>query len=274
MNGQAYEEKVRGTVPGGYRLCQTKLADVPYYIENVSMNIYSLEELCYYIYHNIFLLDATIINEDLLNWIRDELGLKKLYHSLYKELEEEHSLGDFVLLIFKEINYLTHQEFKEFNNKLMRLEHEPPIGREKLKADYLVENKKYVNAIKVYKSILVRAKGSRLGGQFVGEVHYNMGCAYMHMFQYEEALSSFKAAYECLPEAHILRAYLTACYITKPYARYAALAEQLKVSEEIQKAVEMSVQKIRDSIPVQTDMNGIEDFLEKIRKDYHNSTDH
>lgn len=258
----------------GYRLCQTKLAETPYYIENISTNIYSLEELCYYIYHNIFLLDTTIVNEGLCEWLRDELELKKLYGSLCKELEEGHSLGDFVLPIFKEINYLTHQEFKVFNNQLLRLEHEPKIGREKLKADYLVENHKYVNAIKVYKAILTQAKGSRLGGQFIGEVHYNMGCAYMNMFQYEEALDCFAHAYESLPESHILKAYLTCCYITKPYARYQQLAEQLHVSQEIRLAVEKRVQKVRESVPTEVDLDGIDHFLEKIRKEYHNSTDH
>lgn len=258
----------------GYRLCQTKLAETPYYIENISTNIYSLEELCYYIYHNIFLLDETIINEGLCEWLRDELGLKKLYGSLCKELEEGYSLGDFVLPVFKEINYLTHQEFKAFNNQLVRLEHEPQIGREKLKADYLVENQKYVNGIKVYKAILAQAKGSRLGGQFIGEVHYNMGCAYMNLFQYEEALDCFALAYECLPEAHILKAYLSCCYMTKPYARYQELLEQLQVSVEIGKTVEKQVEEVRKSVPMEADLNEIGHFLEKIRKEYHNSTDH
>ena len=111
----------------GYRLCQTKMAKVPYYIENISTNIYSLEELCYYIHHNIYLLDDTIINENLCNWIRDELGLKKLYLTLYRELDNQGSLGDYILPIFKEIAYLTHQEFKEINHVLARLEHEPEI---------------------------------------------------------------------------------------------------------------------------------------------------
>ena len=135
MSSQTEGNKVQGTTVSGYRLCQTKMAEVPYYIENISMNIYSLEELCYYIYHNYYLLDGTILNEELVNWIRDELGLKKLYHTLIKELEDFQSLGDFVLPIFKEIHYLTHQEFKEFYTKLSRLEHEPAISREKLKAD-------------------------------------------------------------------------------------------------------------------------------------------
>ena len=37
----------------GYILCQTKKAEHPYFIENISMNIYSIEELCYYLYHNL-----------------------------------------------------------------------------------------------------------------------------------------------------------------------------------------------------------------------------
>ena len=30
-------------------LCSQQLAAMPYYIENVSLNVYSLDELCYYI---------------------------------------------------------------------------------------------------------------------------------------------------------------------------------------------------------------------------------
>ena len=38
----------------GYILCQVKRAKLPYYIENISTNIYSIEELCFYFYHNIY----------------------------------------------------------------------------------------------------------------------------------------------------------------------------------------------------------------------------
>ena len=47
----------------GYILCQTGRAEAPYFIENISMNIYSLEELCYYLDHNLYLIDQTILNE-------------------------------------------------------------------------------------------------------------------------------------------------------------------------------------------------------------------
>lgn len=258
----------------GYRLCQTKMANVPYYIENISTNIYSFEELCYYIHHNIYLLDDTIINENLCNWIRDELGLKKLYLTLYRELENQGSLGDFILPIFKEIGYLTHQEFKEINQVLARLEHEPEISRQKLKADYLVENGKYVNAIKFYKGILAQAKGSKLGGQFIGEVFHNMGCAHMRMFQYDEAVECFASAYANLHTETMLLHYLTAYYVANSFEKYAKELERLEVSESLGNQVEERIVALRSSITL-NDMGDLkEEFLERLTKEYHNSTDH
>ena len=115
---------------GGYILCQVRKAQMPYYIESISTNIYTIEELCYYLYHNIYLLDDTIINEQLCDWIRKELGLEKLYHKLYRTLENNESIGNFILSVFKEINYLNHSEFKEMNQQLEALEAQPPAFRQ------------------------------------------------------------------------------------------------------------------------------------------------
>ena len=62
----------------GYILCQTQKAKIPYYIENISTNVYSLEELCYYFYHNLYLVDESILNEQLCRWLQEELNLPKL----------------------------------------------------------------------------------------------------------------------------------------------------------------------------------------------------
>ncbi len=43
----------------GYILCQVKKAEKPFYIENISTNIYSIEELCYYLYNNLYLVDSS-----------------------------------------------------------------------------------------------------------------------------------------------------------------------------------------------------------------------
>ena len=139
----------------GYIICQVKRAKLPYYIENISTNIYSIEELCFYFYHNIYLLDSTILNEELCFWIRDQLGLKKLADNLYKHLDDDDmKVGDFILPVFKEINYLSLEEFRKLNQQIQQLAKEPEVLRQKRKGDYLMEHGKYVNAIKVYQKAL------------------------------------------------------------------------------------------------------------------------
>ena len=62
----------------GYILCQVKKAEKPFYIKNISTNIYSIEELCYYLYNNLYLVDRSLISNKLCTWLDEELKLPKL----------------------------------------------------------------------------------------------------------------------------------------------------------------------------------------------------
>ena len=83
-----------------YILCQTKKAEKPYYIENISTNIYSIEELCYYLYHNLYLIDSTIINEGLCKWLEEELGLTRLAAKLRPYLGKFAGAGGYFISCF------------------------------------------------------------------------------------------------------------------------------------------------------------------------------
>ena len=128
----------------GYILCQTKKAQRPYFIENISMNIYSIEELCYYLYHNLYLADHTVFNEELCNWLRDELELVHLAAKLKQNLERNVSVEEMIYPVFKEINYLTYEEMKGFNSRIVTYGKEKAAVRQKRKGDALTENGMYV----------------------------------------------------------------------------------------------------------------------------------
>lgn len=254
----------------GYILCQLKRAELPYYIENISTNIYSIEELCYYFYHNIYLLDETILNEHLCDWLRKELGLEKLYRRLYKILEENLGTSEFILAVFKEINYLTHSEFKELNQKLTLLNQQPQVLREKKKGDYLVENRMYVNAVKIYENALQKEDKEGLGEQFNGGIYHNMGCAYLHLFQIKEAAECFKKAYNLLHTKPVLKHYLTVCYMqnSEEFPKICReIGAEAGEQEEIAESLKESAKKAQ-----KVSGEEAERLLEGFIQDYHRST--
>lgn len=174
----------------GYILCQTQKAKIPYYIENISTNVYSLEELCYYFYHNLYLVDESILNEQLCRWLQEELNLPKLAAKLRSLFTRNFSLEEFLYPVFKEINYLTYEEMKSLNLQIQKLAEESPLLRAKCKGDALVQNDMYVQAIQVYQKLLDEENIEEVREGFTESVYHNLGCAYSYLFQMEKPSSA------------------------------------------------------------------------------------
>ena len=45
---------------GELLLCKESIAAMPYYIEGISLNVYSMEELCYFIQNNTYLIERDL----------------------------------------------------------------------------------------------------------------------------------------------------------------------------------------------------------------------
>lgn len=257
----------------GYILCQVPRAKVPYYIENISTNIYSIEELCYYFHHNLCLIDNTVMNDGLSAWVRDGLGLTGLCQKLQSACEKEESgIRDFIYPVFKEINYLSYEELKEFDARISVLEAEPAPQRLKMKGDSLVENGMYVNALKVYQELLRTVEGQEEKAAFLGSIHHNMGCAYSYLFQKEEALECFRLADEKLHTGNSLKSYLFAFYNARTPIEYISKLAELGVDEQMRTAVQKEIDAVNngDRPPIQD--HQIDGLLEKMTSSYHRST--
>ena len=256
----------------GYILCQTKKAQTPYFIENISTSIYTLEELCYYLYHNLYLVDSSIINEGLCTWISEELDLPRLAAKLRPHLGKFASAEDVLYPIFKEINYLTYEELRGLNNKLAKLDKEAPLLREKQKGDALVENKMYVNAIQVYHRLLKREGLDQIRAGLTQNIWHNLGCAYSYLFQMEKAMECFWEAFLTESDKKELVCYLLAYKNVKKPQEYEKRLEELKVSPEVKEMLMQALDGFAKKKEISITAGKTDEMLEKLTREYHRST--
>ena len=256
----------------GYILCQTPKAQNPYFIDNISTNIYTLEELCYYLYHNLYLIDHTIINEGLCTWIGEELKLPKLAMRLLSHIGKFSSAEDILYPIFKEINYLTYEELRVLNVQLQKYDKEDPVIRKKKKGDSLVENGIYVNAIQVYQELLMREDLEEIQSGLTENLYHNLGCAYSYLFQMEKAMECFKEAYRCSQSDAAFKHYLLACRNLCSENDFENICIECGISKTILDEVKSALQEFQSRPEEPMDMENIPVMLEKMIKDYHRST--
>ena len=255
----------------GYILCQTKKADKPFFVESINTNIYSLEELCYFLYHNLYLVDSSVINENLCTWISEELDLPRLAAKLRPHLGKFASAEDVLYPVFKEINYLTYDELKALNVKLAKLDQEAPLLRKKRKGDALMENRMYVNAIRVYQKLL--EKDSReISREMRERILHNQGCAYSYLFQMDKALDCFFAAWKVNQSEKALKIYLLAYRSVHTPEEFEKIQEDLKAEDSVKKETARALEQFI-SLPEQKIAPGETDrILEDLTREYHRST--
>lgn len=255
----------------GYILCQVKKAEKPFYIENISTNIYSIEELCYYLYNNLYLVDSTLISSKLCTWLEEELDLPKLAAKLKPYIGREAGLEDVLYPVFKEINYLTYEELKTLNGRIETRNQEPEEVREKQKGDALMENRMYVNAIRVYQKLLEKKDGE-LQGEMRERIFHNQGCAYSYLFQMDKALECFWNAWKENKSEEALKVYLLAYRSVHSEAEYEKRQEELKVEETVKKETDEILKKFL-SLPEKQIAPGETDrMLADLTREYHRST--
>lgn len=257
----------------GYYLCEVQKAQHPYYIARVNINIYTIEELCFYLRQNIYLVDETIVNEDLCAWIEAELQLKRLAMRLREQLKKSEGVTGFILLIFREINYLTPAELKQTMAEIAGIEVQPDDQRRKLKADHLVKQGVYGNAINEYYKILKSRNTGNLGTKFFASVLDNMAVAYARQFLFEEAADCLWQSYGIVRSGETWRRYLAVLPLYLNREEYRSRLEELVVApEQVRKIEQRSADIIKAGITAKMQEAEEEYFLKNELERYRRST--
>ncbi|MDO4619793.1 MAG: hypothetical protein Q4B09_04130 [Lachnospiraceae bacterium] len=227
----------------GYRLSETGTAQRPFRIESISKNIWTIEELCWFLTTHPALIDDRLISLDLTRWLTSEFGLLQTVLKMEKAYKADAGMSDFLSPLLADLDYLTPQELRRFTMKLDRMSKVPVAIRLRLKGDALLENHCFGQAIAAYREALALSYGQ--GKQFEADLHHNSGTASMQLLEYEEACESFAKALRLTGSEEDKETYLTALYLAKPYKRFREDALALHAGENILREIEERVREVR-----------------------------
>lgn len=233
-------------------VCVGDYAKTPYCIPGLEMNVYCMEELCYCLKENAFLLDLSFMNDGLLHWIDQECGQKELSRALYPLIHRQGSLSAFVGMILNYTGLYDEAETREVEQVLKQGAGLSRIEKRKSQVDYLVKKKKYMAAIREYDNLI--AKWRELENKeeplpavsCLSAILHNKGVALAGLMLYDRAAECFLAAYETDQDRDCYRDYLAAKRMTLSEEEYVAFAAEraenyghtLGLEKELEKLLE------------------------------------
>ena len=189
-------------------LCNGKIADIPYKFDLTDDNVYSIEELCYYIYNNIYSITTSGFTMELADWIKKELSMEELSDKLVRLIEDDNNLKDIAVTIMCACDYYNETQINQMIEVIDEIEGMPPIVRRKIKADNYLKYKFYSNAAKEYESIIASEEAQELTPEQFGAIFHNIGIVRLHTSSFALAGESFKEAYLRNNNVESLKSYL------------------------------------------------------------------
>ncbi|KAI4444536.1 hypothetical protein FMM80_20895 [Schaedlerella arabinosiphila] len=252
---------------GSLVLCHERHATHPYEITRIHCKIFTIEELCYYLCNNLYLIDYTIMNEQLCVWLDEELGMGKLAGQLRDVIRLHGSIEKFVLTILKDSRIYRDTEMIRIQNVLERLRNQKDIERQKYKGDNLLESGEIEEAILVYQAILNQEKDESVDAKFYGRIYAGLGAAYGRLFLYQESARMFDRAYQICEDPNLLKPYLYASYKYMSLEEYHILLTKHENYVEINARMRQEMEDIRNGM--QLELNDV--LLEKWKRQYRRS---
>lgn len=244
-------------------LCVGKYATTPYYIAGLEIPVYSIEELSFCLKENAFLLDMSMIRDELIDWIDKECGLKELAGELHDLLHKKGSFSGFVTLILEYVGFYDNAEIAEVARILRQGAGLSGIERRKGQIDYLVKKKKYAAAIRGYDGLLAKwtelenSGGELPAARIKGALLHNKAVALVGMMLYDYAAEYFKLAYETDQNLEHHKAYLAAKRLELDEKNYIAFAAEQTIGYEQTLELEKKIDRLTEDWKLQPEFQDL-----------------
>ena len=209
------------------RLCIGEYARVGYDPEHMGIKVYCLEELCFFIKENAFLLDDGFVDDSLGAWLSEECKLQDLGEELRKAARKRISLKSYVAMILEYACFFTKEKNQEIIDIIVENSSHSIYQKKKARADALVKKGHYGLAGKEYGRLLQILPEEQT--ILRGEIYHGCGVCLAKMFYFTLAGEYFLKAHTMTGKIASYKQYLWTKRLSTTEKEY---VEFLKEHEE------------------------------------------
>ena len=225
-------------------LCAGRYAKKPYYMEKIGRRIYSIEELCYCIVQNAYMMDSDSFDMGLVDWIADELLLEKLADELRKMLVHKCSAASFFGMIIDYVGYTTKEDTEKTIETLRSNADMDVYEKRMARAEYLIQRGLLVQAFAEYDYLWQHMP--EMDRNVRATIEHNEGVMYAHLFMYERAGEMFLKAWEDGGDEESYVCYLASKRMSLSEQDYIAFVGEHKEARNLSLILEQRMDEAND----------------------------
>ncbi len=188
--------------------CIGDKAKSPYYFASTGTRVYTMEELCYYLYHNVETIEEDLAESQLISWIRDELHMGQRADELQEIKNKDKGLKELAVAIFCSTDYYSQGEIANLVAEIDAYFALLPIARKKRHADVFLRYGNSREALLEYRSLVADREFAYLDEKAQGQAYHNMAVLLARNGMFRNASRYFLLAYEKNGEKESLCQYL------------------------------------------------------------------
>ncbi len=227
-------------------LCSGARTKRPYSFPSGGVRVYSMEELCNYLFHHIYLVEEALFGDSLIDWIQSELQLPERAAKLRQMKEKHADAKTMVTVILCSADYYTENEIKSYLKELDRIAGMPRLKRNCIKADNYLRRQQYKEAEAEYEKLLDCNDASELSMEDYGDILHNLAIAKLHTSGYLAAASLFEQAYIRNRKEETLRQTLYALRLMNNEELYEKKLDEYQVSDLLRNDIEDTLLKKKE----------------------------
>ena len=189
-------------------LCVGSRGSTPFDWDILEVRVQSVEELCFQIVRNRYVISEDAFSTELFDWLERECGLAELAEILRRHLAKKASAYEMVRVILEYVQYNTEEEIQETLRVLREASDMDLYEKHLARADYLVESEHYSRASDAYDKLRKETPADDYAKQ--AELLIAEGVMNARMFSFARAAELFRKAYEIQHDKKTYLHYLAA----------------------------------------------------------------